>query len=69
MIEQREELINKLNYQLDILAQSLSKFTEKELDSLMLPHPLMDKLTLKEMLFFTIYHVNHHLQKTKENLK
>lgn len=24
------------------------------------PHPLLGKLTLREMMFFTIYHVQHH---------
>lgn len=31
-----------------------------ELDSYLLPHPLLGKLTVREMLFFTIYHVQHH---------
>lgn len=50
------------------LCSKLEKFTEKELDEYILPHPLLGKLTLREMLFFTIYHAAHHQNLTKQNL-
>ena len=31
-----------------------------DLDAVLLPHPLLGKLTVREMLFFTVYHVQHH---------
>ena len=34
---------------------------EKDLDRLRLPHPLLGKLTVREMLFFTLYHNAHHM--------
>ena len=46
-------LINKLNKKID-------SFDEKDLDRYILPHPLLGKLTIREMLFFTVYHVQHH---------
>jgi hypothetical protein len=39
------------------------------LDLLILPHPLLGKLTLREMLYFTLYHVEHHEKQVLENLK
>jgi hypothetical protein len=42
------------------LASRLDSYSEEELDLLLLPHPLMGKLTFREMLYFTIYHVQHH---------
>lgn len=51
------------------LCASLDSFTEKELDQYVLPHPLLGKLTLREMMFFTIYHVQHHEVLTKKNLE
>ena len=45
---------NKLNDKVD-------RFEEEALDKYILPHPLLGKLTLREMLFFTIYHNGHHL--------
>ena len=42
------------------LARRLDRYSEDELDKMILPHPLMGKLTLREMMYFTIYHVKHH---------
>ena len=50
------------------LCGRLSKYSEEELDTYILPHPVMGKLTLREMLFFTIYHVQHHDKQILENL-
>lgn len=46
----------------------MEKYTDHELDTFILPHPLLGKLTLREMLYFTIYHAEHHLDLTKRNL-
>jgi DinB superfamily len=35
-------------------------WSDADLDTTLLPHPLLGKLTVREMLFFTIYHVQHH---------
>lgn len=42
------------------LVKNLDKFKEDELDLFILPHPLLGKVTIKEMMYFTIYHVQHH---------
>ncbi|MEN8803997.1 MAG: DinB family protein, partial [Wenyingzhuangia sp.] len=42
------------------------KCTEEELDKFVIPHPLIGKLTLREMLFFCVYHVQHHNKLTQE---
>ena len=42
---------------------------EKDLDFYVLPHPLIGKLTLREMLFFCIYHVQHHHKITQEIIR
>lgn len=63
--EKKEELIKKLNLKLNHVVGALNKFTEKDLDQLQLPHPIMGKLTMREMLYFTAYHVSHHLNTVK----
>ena len=45
------------------------KCPEKDLDYYVLPHPLIGKLTLREILFFYLYHVQHHHQITKEIIR
>ena len=50
----------RLGRTVDRLSRRTNRFTEKELDTLILPHPLLGKLTLREMLYFTAYHATHH---------
>ena len=50
------------------LVSNLHKYSEEDLDRLVLPHPLMGKLTVREMLYFTIYHSEHHYRVTLRNL-
>jgi hypothetical protein len=38
------------------LVKALRRWSEKGLDKYRLPHPLLGKLTVREMLFFTHYH-------------
>ena len=42
------------------LSSRINRFSEAELDIMILPHPLLGKLTLREMLYFTAYHADHH---------
>ena len=51
------------------LIGSLDKWKEKDVDAYLLPHPLLGKLTIREMLFFTYYHSLHHLAIMQERVK
>lgn len=44
----------------DLLA-ALKKWPDKALDNYLLPHPLLGKMTVREILFFTLYHNLHHV--------
>ena len=55
--EQKQKLIAKVEKQ-----------EEKELDIYILPHPLLGKVTLREMLYVTIHHNEHHLQLLKNRI-
>lgn len=68
-IEDRKNLSNKLSALVNSLSQHVSSFSEEQLDALILPHPLLGKLTLREMLYFTIYHVEHHEKQIVKNLE
>jgi molybdopterin synthase catalytic subunit len=54
-----ENVVKKLN-------KVAQKCSEKDLDYYVIPHPLIGKLTLREMLFFCIYHVQHHHKITEK---
>ena len=47
------DLNNKLN-------RKIQKFSEKDLDTLLVGHPLMGKMTLREILMWNAYHTKHH---------
>ena len=68
-VNQKETISKALNNATNVLCSKIETFTEQELDILILPHPLLGKLTIREMLYFTIYHVRHHHEITKRNLK
>lgn len=49
--------------------ERLDTWNEKDLDKYRIPHPVLGKLTVREMMFFTINHNYHHLEIMKEYLK
>jgi hypothetical protein len=50
------------------LRLALRSWTEQDLDRIQLPHPLLGKITAREMVFFTIYHAEHHVVAAKRRL-
>ena len=64
----RERLPKKLRTLIYSLMYRADSFSENQLDTLLLPHPLLGKLTLREMLYFTIYHASHHEKQVSQNL-
>lgn len=44
------------------LVQAARKWPESDLDRYVAPHPLLGKLTMRELLCFTVYHTHHHLK-------
>jgi DinB superfamily len=68
-LSQRKKLVQKLNAAASRLAALVEAVSEKDLDTCLLPHPAMGKMTLREMIYFTIYHVNHHHMNLKAELE
>lgn len=60
-IEQRETLLKQFAQQKNRMIGLVGNWPEAELDRYQLPHPLLGKLTTREVLYFTIYHNYHHL--------
>ena len=58
--EKKKELLAQFSKASADLVSVAEKWTESELDSYLLPHPLIGKLTIREMLYFTIYHNLRH---------
>lgn len=51
---------NKLSERID------KQWSEDQLERYLLPHPILGKLTVREMLFFTIYHTLHHYKSIQD---
>ncbi|MDB4950476.1 MAG: hypothetical protein JWM27_3125 [Gemmatimonadetes bacterium] len=43
------------------LSDAAAGWSEASLDRIRLPHPLIGALTVREMLYFTLYHIHHHV--------
>ena len=46
--------------ELEKLNEQIDEWKEDDLKSYQLPHPVLGKLSIKEMIFFTIIHTDHH---------
>jgi len=62
----KEKLLRQFSRQNQQFINVLERYNETKLDQYLLPHPLLGKITLREMVFFTIYHNQHHLNILKE---
>lgn len=46
----------------DQLIEAIGHWTEVELDNCCMPHPALGKLTVREMIYFTSIHTQHHFR-------
>ena len=57
----KDHLINLFSSNYEKLERKIEKkWTDKQLEKYLIPHPLLGKLTVREMLMFTVYHTQHH---------
>jgi hypothetical protein len=64
--EMKEKLLANLKKNVRILCKLIATKSENDLDRCILPHPLLGKITLREMLYFTVHHVHFHLQSVQK---
>ena len=60
----RSTILARLAQANDDLRKAIARWSDADLDRYQLPHPLLGKLTIREMLFFTVYHQHHHMNVT-----
>jgi hypothetical protein len=66
--EVQRNLLNDWRIVNDKLLDTLRSWSDDTLDQQQLPHPLLGKLTVREMLFFTLYHNGHHVAQARDVL-
>ncbi|MDX2001137.1 MAG: DinB family protein [Chitinophagales bacterium] len=64
-LERKSAIAQQVDAQVAKLIKGINSYSEKQLDQLLLPHPLLGKMTIREMLMFTLYHVRHHHESLK----
>lgn len=64
---EKPKLIISLDQQAKILMKTSLKLSDKKLDLLLLPHPLMGRMTFREIIMWTAYHTEHHFEILKKD--
>ena len=57
---ERVRLLTKFQIQQKKLQYKTKRINEKKLDTLLIPHPLMGEMTLREIIMWTAYHTEHY---------
>lgn len=63
----KQYLLNRLQTEEKKLQCKTRKISDENLDTLVLPHPLMGKMPIREIIMWTAHHVEHHAEILKKN--
>ncbi|HMK26581.1 MAG TPA: DinB family protein [Chitinophagaceae bacterium] len=59
----KQKMLDQFKNSMDKLVHAIqSKWKETQLDQYIAPHPLLGKITLRELGYFTVHHTYHHLE-------
>ncbi|EDP70103.1 hypothetical protein FBALC1_11237 [Flavobacteriales bacterium ALC-1] len=64
-LTEKEYILNRLQTEQKKLQYKTKKISNKNLDTLILPHPLMGKMPIREIIMWTAHHVEHHTNTLK----
>ncbi|MFY9241720.1 MAG: DinB family protein [Polaribacter sp.] len=65
-LKERDRLLTRFLIQQKKLQYKTKKISEKNLDTLVIPHPLMGKMTVREIIMWTAHHTEHHTNTLKK---
>ena len=65
--DEKQYLLDELIINSKKLQYKTKRIRDKRLDKLLLPHPLMGKMTLREIIMWSAYHTDYHYRILKEN--
>ena len=67
--EGKEKMLGNFSRSMNRLIHGIEhNWNDQQLDQYIAPHPLLGKITLRELGYFTIYHTHHHLAIIKERM-
>lgn len=59
-LSNKSTYVAELKKQKQKLVKRFQKWNEKDLDIYLLPHPLLGRMTIREIIIWTAYHTEHH---------
>ena len=65
LLEEKKELLNLFQIQHKKLQYKVNKWKDKHLDTVIIPHPLMGKMPVRELVMWTAHHTAHHRKTLK----
>lgn len=65
-LNKHKQLLTTLQIQNKKLQHKTLRWKNTDLDNLILPHPLMGKMPIREIIMWTAYHTEHHTSILKE---
>lgn len=68
-VSERFQLSNDLTRILDSIYNQINGYSEEELDTLVIPHVFLGKITLREVCYLLMYHVTHHSKQIELQLQ
>jgi hypothetical protein len=66
-VKEKKQLLYLLAVQNKKLQNKTNKWKDAHLDTLILPHPLLGKMPIREIIMWTAYHTAHHTRTLIEN--
>ena len=66
-LEDKNYLLTRLQVESKKLQYKTRRISDRNLDTLVLPHPVMGKMPIREILMWTAYHVEHHTKQLQEH--
>ena len=66
-LSDKHYILNRLQTEYKKLQYKTRKISDKNLDTVILPHPLMGKMPVREIIMWTAYHAEHHTTTLKTN--
>lgn len=65
-ITDKNYILNRLQVESKKLQYKTLRISDKNLDTLLLPHPTMGKMPIREIIMWTAHHIDHHTRILQE---
>lgn len=65
-LKDKQYILDRLQVENKKLQYKTKKMSDNNLDTLILPHPLMGKMPVRELIMWTAHHIEHHTKTLQE---